>query len=161
MRTLIRRLKDIAHRGRPALVARRPVEPEAQGASLAYGAELEQMKTAKRDPLTEWLEDIKTETALRAEERQIARENVEHFDEAVKPAYVRMRAMVDEVLGGFMAKYGITWDEVEAHPVDVAATEVIEAVGGDIHELNEQLKTEVALSTPTGEYPVVRELVAA
>jgi hypothetical protein len=150
-------------RGRPALVARRPVEhrdadtfePKAEFDAVGPG----HLRPDHDGSLDSWLADDKSEADLALEEAEYAYQAYRETRQ-VMTATLPVFAQIDEVLVAFMHRHGISWDDVRSHGVDVAATVVFEAVDGDIHRLAEELATEVAVSTPTGEWPIVRTAVA-
>lgn len=163
------------HVGRPALVAgRHAVGRDAVGVEHV-GAEAFHPKDefAAVGPgrlrgeldgsLDAWLADEKTEADLLAEEEEFAAEfRAETETGPMSPAAVdTLLATVDDILAQFMAKHGLTVAAVEAYPVEVAAEEIVEAVHGDIRVLAADLAFEVAASTPTGEWPIIREAVSA
>lgn len=123
------------HRGRPALVR----GAEHRGATADWSPTAD---VTAHDVADELLTDGMRTALLRAEVAQAI--SAPNF------------AAIDRALDDFMVRNKITWAQVGDYAVDVAATVVFEAVDGDIHRLAVELACEVAVSTPTGEWPVMR-----
>lgn len=165
MRKLIRRLWPAKgrHRGKPALVAgveHRDADtfaPKAEFAAVGPG----RLRADHDGTLESWLADDKTEADLALEEEEYAYQAYKET-RLVLTSVLPVFAQIDEVLVAFMHKHAISWDDVRSHGIDVAATEVFDAVDGDIHRLAEELATEIdATLGPTGEWPLVRTAVKA
>lgn len=151
MRSLIRRLwpmyHDIVptwrprHRGRPALVARRPVEH--QGATVDWDPRAELDSVQDSEP-----EELLAEAAERE-----AEERVRHLAEldaaAGESVTAEWSAVLDPVLGPLFAA------------VEKACRVVFDEVGLTADEGDRLLAKYQAAVMQTGEYPAVRELVAA
>lgn len=100
-----------------------------------------------------WLDDDKSDDDLARE----AAELEDEYREILRPVNVALSAFDRQAqaeIDAWMRRAEITWDDVREWRTNTAATAVMAAVHGDIGVLNEQLKNEVALATPTGEYPI-------
>jgi hypothetical protein len=158
MRNLFRRLFPVPgrHRGKPALVAgvlhrdADTFQPKEEFDAIGPG----RLRPDHDGTLDSWLANDKTETDLALEEEEYAYQAYRETRLAMT-ATLPVFAQIDEVLVAFMTRHSISWDDVRSHATDIAATEIFERVDGDIHVLAEELTRDLALSTPTGEYPLV------